>query len=61
MPLRIDDPTRDWNDAVASLIRILRSEEDPRKAGGPVGITEEDRWRQREWLAHIHELAESYR
>lgn len=54
VPLRIDDPTRDWDDAVASLVRILRSEEDPRKAGEPVGITEEDRRRQREWLAHIH-------
>lgn len=61
VPLRIDDPNRNWDDAVASLIRILRSEEDPREAGEPVGITEEDRRRQREWLSHIHEVAESFR
>jgi len=61
VPLRIDDPARDWDGAVASLIRILRSEEDPREAGEPVGITEEDRRRQREWLSYLHELAESFR
>jgi len=59
--LRIDDPARDWDKAVASLILILRSEEDPRKAGEPVGITEEDRRRQREWLSYLHEVAESFR
>lgn len=58
VPLRIDNPASDWDDAVASLIRILRSEEDPRKAGEPVGITEEDRRRQREWLSYVREVSD---
>lgn len=59
--IRVDNPRRDWKRAVADLVKVLKSEADPRDKGEILGITEEDRRRQREFLSYLGEVAESFR
>ena len=59
--IRIENPARDWDRTVADLVKVLKSEADPREKGEIVGTTEEDRRHQREWFAYLRDVAEGFR
>ena len=59
--IRVEDTARGWDRAVADLVKVLKSEADPREKGEIVGTTAEDRRHQQEWFDYLGEVAESFR
>lgn len=56
--LRIPDPVRDWDRAVADLIEILKGEADPMAKGVVIDTTEEDRRLRQERMEYIRQVVE---
>ena len=56
--IRVGDPLHDWDQAVAGLTEVLRSEADPRNKGEVLDTIEEDRRLRQERLSYIKKVAE---
>lgn len=54
--IRVAQPSRDWDRAVADLIEVLKSEADPRSKGEVIDTSEEDRRLRRERMAYIRRV-----
>lgn len=55
--IRVADPARDWDRAVADVIEILKGEADPRAKGEVIDTAEEDRRRWLERMEHLRQFA----
>ncbi|HKI03552.1 MAG TPA: toll/interleukin-1 receptor domain-containing protein [Thermoanaerobaculia bacterium] len=55
--IRIADPARDWDRAVADVIEVLRGEADPRAKGEVIDTSEEDRRRWQERMDYLRQFA----
>jgi hypothetical protein len=58
--IRVDDPSRDWDQAVSGLIKILKSGADLRTTGKVLDTLQEDRRLQRERLSYIRRVAAEF-
>lgn len=54
--IRIADPSRDWDQAVADLIEIFKGEADPRAKGKVIDTTEEDRRLRQERMEYLRQV-----
>jgi hypothetical protein len=55
--IRVESPSRDWDQAVANLIEVVKSEADPRRKGEVLDTVEEDRRLWKERLGYIKQVA----
>src|SRR5436305_3579609 len=59
--IRVENPSRDWDQAVSGLIKILKSETDLRTTGKLLDTLQEDRRLQRERLSYIRQVAAEFK